>query len=216
MIEETQALYPDLRMCSFDRGFHSRNNRKQFRPTRRQARVESATRQGTTRRAARERQKPRSSRPLRRQHPAVESAINSLEHRGLETGPHPRHPRASRRLRCRCWPWKNAPPGAAPATAGAGRQETTRRQRRLPANGVAHTSGVEPPAPRGDGTAPFGRVPKIGAEVHHHMTPPRPIADIFLDEIGLQLARKVWWIVTRKASDRGVFWQTLLKTNCLS
>ena len=27
MIEETQALYPDLRMCSFDRGFHSRNNR---------------------------------------------------------------------------------------------------------------------------------------------------------------------------------------------
>ena len=25
MIEETQALYPDLRMCSFDRGY--RNNR---------------------------------------------------------------------------------------------------------------------------------------------------------------------------------------------
>ena len=40
-------------------------------------------------------------------------------------------------------------------------------------------------------------IPKIGAGPPP-ITPPRPIAGIFLDEIGLQLARKVWWIVTGK------------------
>ena len=45
MIEETQALYPDLRMCSFDRGFHSRNNRIRLDD---RLELKRATRQGTT------------------------------------------------------------------------------------------------------------------------------------------------------------------------
>ena len=95
--------------------------------------------------------------------------------------------------RCRCWR-EPAPPAAAPATAGAGRQETTQTTRRLIDGVVAHISAFEP-APEETGTAPYGRVPKIGAGPPP-ITPPRPIAGIFLDEIGLQLARKVWWIVT--------------------
>ena len=68
--------------------------------------------------------------------------------------------------------------------------------RRLIGGGVAHTSAFEP-APEETETAPRGRVPKIGAGPPP-ITPPRPIAGILLDEIGLQLARKVWWIVTGK------------------
>ena len=62
-----------------------------------------------------------------------------------------------------------------------------------PGGGVAHTSAFEP-APEETGTAPYGRVPKIGAG------PPPINPDRSLAEIGLQLA-----VRDRKA----VFWQTL-------
>ena len=61
MIEETQALYPDLRMCSFDRGFHSRNNRIRLDD---RLELNALPGKGRRNRAARERlKKPRSSRP---------------------------------------------------------------------------------------------------------------------------------------------------------
>ena len=60
MIEETQALYPDLRMCSFDRGFHSRNNRIRLDD---RLELNALPGKGRRNRAAREGKKPRSSRP---------------------------------------------------------------------------------------------------------------------------------------------------------
>ena len=71
-----------------------------------------------------------------------------------------------------------APPGAAPATAGAGRQATTQTTRRLIGGGFA--SAFEPAEETG--TAPALR----GRSTTNH--PTQPIAGIFLDEIGLQLA----------------------------
>ena len=81
MIEETQALYPDLRMCSFDRGFHSRNNRIRLDD---RLELNALPGKGRRNRAAREREEAEEFAAMRRQHPAVESAINSLEHRGLD------------------------------------------------------------------------------------------------------------------------------------
>ena len=81
MVEETQALYPDLRMCSFDRGFHSRNNRIRLDD---RLELNALPGKGRRNRAAREREEAEAFAALRRQHPAVESAINSLEHRGLD------------------------------------------------------------------------------------------------------------------------------------
>ena len=81
MIEETQVLYPDLRMCSFDRGFHSRNNRIRLDD---RLELNALPGKGRRNRAAREREEAEEFAAMRRQHPAVESAINSLEHRGLD------------------------------------------------------------------------------------------------------------------------------------
>ena len=193
MIEETQALYADLRMCSFDRGFHSRNNRIRLDD---RLELNALPGKGRRNRAAREREE------------AEEFAGHETAASGggvgdqlagasrSRPGPHPRH-RGLRAHGCAVGAGgEPAPPGAAPATAGAGRQETTQTTRRLIGGGVAHTSAFEP-APEETGTAPYGRVPKIGAGPPP-ITSPRPIAGIFLDEIGLQLARKVWWIVTGK------------------
>ena len=80
MIEETQALYPDLRI-SFDRGFHSRNNRIRLDD---RLELNALPGKGRRNRAAREREEAEEFAAMRRQHPAVESAINSLEHRGLD------------------------------------------------------------------------------------------------------------------------------------
>ena len=129
---------------------------------------------------------------MRRQHPAVESAINSLEHRGLD--------------RVRTHGTEGfARMVALSVLAGnlhrLGRLlrqqeqdvETTRRHGRLIGGGVAHTSAFEPAPGRRERR--LGRV-KIGAG------PSPRLAGIFLDEIGLQLARKVW---CQESSDRGVF-----------
>ena len=109
---------------------------------------------------------------MRRQHPAVESAINSLEHRGLDRV-RTHGTEGFARMVALSVGGEPAPPGAAPATAGAGRQETTQTTRRLIGGGVAHTSAFEP-APEETGTAPYGRVPKIGAGPPP-ITPPRPM-----------------------------------------
>ena len=169
---------------------------EQPHPTRLQARVERAARQGTT-----QPRRPRAGgrRGVRGPETAASDGGVGDQLAGASRsgpGPQPRH-RGLRAHGCAGGAGgEPAPPGAAPATAGAGRQETTQTTRRLIGGGVARTSAFEP-APEETGTAPYGRVPKIGAGPPP-ITPLRPIAGIFLDEIGLQLARKVWWIVTGK------------------
>ena len=81
IIEETQALYPDLRVCSFDRGFHSPDNRVRLDAI---LDLNALPRKGRLCVAEREREEAQASAEARRQHPAVESAINHLEHRGLD------------------------------------------------------------------------------------------------------------------------------------
>ena len=81
VIEETQALHRDLRVCSFDRGFHSPGNRGQLDAM---LDLNALPRKGRLSVAEREREEAQPFAEARRQHPAVESAINNLEHRGLD------------------------------------------------------------------------------------------------------------------------------------
>ena len=82
MVQEAQALYPELRACSFDRGFHSRE--QSGPPRMRCFDVNALPGRGYLSRADREREEKESFVAARRAHPAIESAINGLEHRGLD------------------------------------------------------------------------------------------------------------------------------------
>ncbi len=81
LITETQAMYPQLIGCSFDRGFHSPDNRRELD---KQLEHNGLPRKGRLTQADRERENAAPFKAARRQHPAVESAINNLEHRGLD------------------------------------------------------------------------------------------------------------------------------------
>ena len=81
MVEEARALHPDLRACSFDRGFHSPSNRARLDGL---LELNALPRKGRPSRADRERESGEAFAAARRRHPAVESAINALEHRGLD------------------------------------------------------------------------------------------------------------------------------------
>ena len=81
MVEEAQSLYPDLRACSFDRGFHSPANRVRLDVL---LNVNALPGSGYLSKANREREAEESFVSARRAHPAIESAINGLEHRGLD------------------------------------------------------------------------------------------------------------------------------------
>ncbi len=84
MIEETQAQYPKLRQCSFDKGFHTPANQAALsklldRPV--------LPRKGQRSKAARAIEEADEFRAARRAHSAVESAINALEVHGLDRCP---------------------------------------------------------------------------------------------------------------------------------
>ena len=81
MVEEAQRLYPELRACSFDRGFHNRANRVRLDAL---LDVNALPGSGHLSKANREREAEESFVAARRAHPAIESAINGLEHRGLD------------------------------------------------------------------------------------------------------------------------------------
>ena len=81
MIRQAQAKYPDLRLCSFDRGFHSPENRRRLDEL---LDHNVLPRKGRLSKADQERESEATFQKARRQHPAVESAINNLEHRGLD------------------------------------------------------------------------------------------------------------------------------------
>ena len=81
LVEKTQARFADIRMCSFDRGFHSPNNRRRLDEM---LELNALLRKGYLSKAERKREQEPEFTAMRRQHPAVESAIDNLEHRGLE------------------------------------------------------------------------------------------------------------------------------------
>ena len=81
LVEITKELFPDFCAASFDRGFHSPANRTRLD----EVLVDNVLpRKGRLSKADREREQGETFVAMRRQHPAVESAINNLEHRGLD------------------------------------------------------------------------------------------------------------------------------------
>ena len=81
MVERSQARFPDLRVVSFDRGFHSPGNRVRLDDL---LDHNVLPKKGYLNKADWERERSDAIVAMRRQHPAVESAINNLEHRGLD------------------------------------------------------------------------------------------------------------------------------------
>ena len=81
MIEAARRKYPDLGLCSFDKGFHSPENRRRLDEL---LEDNVLPRKGRWTQADRERETGTVFRAARQQHPAVESAIRNLEHRGLD------------------------------------------------------------------------------------------------------------------------------------
>lgn len=81
LVQDTQARFSDLNQCSFDRGFHS--------PANRQALDELLDhnilpKKGRLAQADQHREYSEPFVQARRQHAAVESCLNALEHRGLD------------------------------------------------------------------------------------------------------------------------------------
>ena len=81
LVREAQALHPALRACSFDRGFHSLDNRVRLDAL---LDVNALPGRGRLSKADREREEEAAFAAARRVHPGIESAINGLEHRGLD------------------------------------------------------------------------------------------------------------------------------------
>ncbi|MCY4356563.1 MAG: ISNCY family transposase, partial [Gammaproteobacteria bacterium] len=76
-----REMYSDLRVCSFDRGFHSPENRERLDKL---LVVNALPRKGRLNKADQALESEEGFVEARRQHPAVESAINALDHRGLD------------------------------------------------------------------------------------------------------------------------------------
>ncbi len=80
LITETQARYPNLRVCSFDKGFHSPENQVEL--AKKLDRV-VLPKKGRCNQQEQARQGSAEFKVSRRQHSAVESGINALEVHGL-------------------------------------------------------------------------------------------------------------------------------------
>jgi DNA-binding FrmR family transcriptional regulator len=81
MVDATKAKFPELSSCSFDKGFHSPDNQKEL--SQRLERV-VLPRKGKLSAKDREIEYSEPFVASRRQHAAVESAINALENHGLD------------------------------------------------------------------------------------------------------------------------------------
>ena len=84
MIKETQARFPKLNACSFDKGFHSPANQKRLAELLGQAVLPRKGKLSTVQRKA---ENATAFVQARRQHSAVESGINALEVHGLDRCP---------------------------------------------------------------------------------------------------------------------------------
>ncbi len=81
LVRAAQERFPDLRACSFDRGFHSPENRARLDQL---LDLAVLPKKGYLSVADRKRETEEAFAAARRKHPAIESAINALEHRGLD------------------------------------------------------------------------------------------------------------------------------------
>ncbi len=84
LIDETQARYPNLRICSFDKGFHSPQNQVEL--AKKLDRV-VLPKKGRCNKKEQERQNSEAFKTSRRKHSAVESGINAVEVHGLDRCP---------------------------------------------------------------------------------------------------------------------------------
>jgi hypothetical protein len=84
LVAEAQTRYPALRVCSFDKGFHSPGNQVEL--AKRLDRV-VLPKKGRCTKTEQERQNSEAFKNSRRQHSAVESGINALEVHGLDRCP---------------------------------------------------------------------------------------------------------------------------------
>ena len=84
MVTGGQTRFPALRGCSFDKGFHSPANQIALREQLDQVVL---PKKGRCNKAEGEREAEPAFKSARRQHSAVESAINALEVHGLDTCP---------------------------------------------------------------------------------------------------------------------------------
>ena len=82
--KELKALFPDLSSCSFDKGFYSPDNIKELRPILDQVVL---PKRGKRSQKQKELELTEAFIAARRQHAAVESAINALENHGLDRCP---------------------------------------------------------------------------------------------------------------------------------
>ena len=81
IVKTAQEKFPNLRTCSFDRGFHNPKNREQLDELLDHAALPKKGRKSKSDTA---REEDPEFKAMRKQHPAVESAINHLEHHGLD------------------------------------------------------------------------------------------------------------------------------------
>lgn len=81
LIADTQAEYPDLKRCSFDKGYHSKGARKALD---RLLELVAMPRKGKLSKAAKEEESEEEFVAARRAHAAVEAGIRNLEKHGLE------------------------------------------------------------------------------------------------------------------------------------
>ena len=84
MVKATKALFPSFSACSFDKGFHSPENQKELKKLIDQVVL---PKKGKLSKADQEREHAPEFVQARKQHSAVESAINALEVHGLDKCP---------------------------------------------------------------------------------------------------------------------------------
>jgi hypothetical protein len=84
MVEETRARFPELRQCSFDKGFHTPANQRVLSEL---LDLPVLPRKGRLSQAAKQIEQAEAFQEARRAHSAVESAINALEVHGLDRCP---------------------------------------------------------------------------------------------------------------------------------
>ena len=80
-IKEAKRRYPSITQCSMDKGYYSPRNREALDKL---LKLNVMPKKGRWSEADRERESSPEFVAARRQHPAVESAINNLNHRGLD------------------------------------------------------------------------------------------------------------------------------------
>ena len=84
IVKSVKESFPDLSSCSFDKGFHSKGNQKELREHLDQVFL---PKKGRCNREEAKWEKSPEFRAAKRQHSAVESAINALEVHGLDKCP---------------------------------------------------------------------------------------------------------------------------------